>query len=215
MPQSRASVAPRSHLRTPSTNPSRKMCKLYILCSEQLSQQPHYDYGLRAVKSVLVMAGSLKRANPDLNEDVTLIRALRDSNIPKFLADDLPLFHAIHAANGSLLDDAHGRVRHEARRGPRGSRGNGKDREQQGPGQGHGHPVRRVQLQRPDRLQDDGEALPQAGNWTCLDEFNRFDIEVLSVVAQQLLILREGLIQGKEHINFMGIKILLKDHHSS
>lgn len=74
---------------------SRKMCKLYILCSEQLSQQPHYDYGLRAVKSVLVMAGSLKRANPDINEDVTLIRALRDSNIPKFLADDLPLFHAI------------------------------------------------------------------------------------------------------------------------
>ncbi|KAF1334344.1 Dynein heavy chain, partial [Globisporangium splendens] len=74
---------------------SRKMCKLYILCSEQLSQQPHYDYGLRAVKSVLVMAGSLNRANPDINEDVTLIRALRDSNIPKFLADDLPLFHAI------------------------------------------------------------------------------------------------------------------------
>ncbi|DAZ98018.1 TPA: hypothetical protein N0F65_004508 [Lagenidium giganteum] len=74
---------------------SRKMCKLYILCSEQLSQQPHYDYGLRAVKSVLVMAGTLKRANPDLTEDVTLIRALRDSNVPKFLADDLPLFYAI------------------------------------------------------------------------------------------------------------------------
>ncbi|OQR87505.1 dynein heavy chain 6, axonemal [Thraustotheca clavata] len=74
---------------------SRKMCKLYILCSEQLSQQPHYDYGLRAVKSVLVMAGSLKRANPNLTEDVTLIRALRDSNVPKFLSDDLPLFQAI------------------------------------------------------------------------------------------------------------------------
>ena len=74
---------------------SRKMCKLYILCSEQLSQQPHYDYGLRAVKSVLVMAGGLKRANPDLDEDLVLIRALRDSNVPKFLADDLPLFAAI------------------------------------------------------------------------------------------------------------------------
>ena len=76
-------------------NLSRKMCKLYILCSEQLSQQPHYDYGLRAVKSVLVMAGGLKRANPDLHEDLVLIRALRDSNVPKFLADDLPLFAAI------------------------------------------------------------------------------------------------------------------------
>jgi dynein heavy chain len=74
---------------------SRKMCKLYILCSEQLSQQPHYDYGLRAVKSVLVMAGGLKRSNPNTPEDLVLIRALRDSNVPKFLADDLPLFAAI------------------------------------------------------------------------------------------------------------------------
>ncbi len=41
---------------------------------------------MRAVKSVLVMAGTLKRANPDLDEDVVLIRAMRDSNIPKFLA---------------------------------------------------------------------------------------------------------------------------------
>ena len=50
---------------------------------------------MRAVKSVLVMAGQLKRENPDLSEDVTLIRALRDSNLPKFLYDDVPLFMAI------------------------------------------------------------------------------------------------------------------------
>ena len=41
---------------------------------------------------VLVMAGQLKRENPHLREDVVLIRALRDSNLPKFLADDAVLF---------------------------------------------------------------------------------------------------------------------------
>jgi dynein heavy chain len=41
------------------------------------------------------MAGSLKRAHPTTPEDLVLIRALRDSNVPKFLADDLPLFAAI------------------------------------------------------------------------------------------------------------------------
>lgn len=47
------------------------------------------------MKSVLVMAGTLKRANPELPEEIVLIRAMRDSNIPKFLSDDLPLFSAL------------------------------------------------------------------------------------------------------------------------
>ena len=74
---------------------ANKMVQMYKLCSEQLSQQNHYDFGMRAVKSVLVMAGSLKRANPNQREDITLIAALRDSNIPKFLADDALLFRGI------------------------------------------------------------------------------------------------------------------------
>ena len=75
-----------------SKNLAQKMTQMYKLCSEQLSQQDHYDFGMRAVKSVLVMAGSLKRQNPDKNEDVVLIRALRDSNLPKFLQQDVVLF---------------------------------------------------------------------------------------------------------------------------
>uniref|UniRef100_A0A1I8P355 AAA+ ATPase domain-containing protein n=1 Tax=Stomoxys calcitrans TaxID=35570 RepID=A0A1I8P355_STOCA len=74
---------------------AHKMVQMYKLCSEQLSQQNHYDFGMRAVKSVLVMAGSLKRAAPDQREDITLIAALRDSNIPKFLSDDAILFLGI------------------------------------------------------------------------------------------------------------------------
>ncbi|KAF5287317.1 hypothetical protein FQR65_LT02190 [Abscondita terminalis] len=72
-----------------------KMVQMYKLCSEQLSLQDHYDFGMRAVKSVLVMAGALKRASPDRNEDVVLICALRDSNLPKFLTDDAVLFKGI------------------------------------------------------------------------------------------------------------------------
>jgi dynein heavy chain len=71
------------------------MVQLYKLSSEQLSQQDHYDFGMRAVKSVLVMAGSLKRADKDSSEETVLIRAMRDSNIPKFLKEDLPLFNAL------------------------------------------------------------------------------------------------------------------------
>lgn len=74
---------------------ARKMVKLYKLASEQLSQQDHYDFGMRAVKSVLVMAGSLRRSQPNLAEDVMLIRAMRDSNLPKFLSSDIELFQNI------------------------------------------------------------------------------------------------------------------------
>ncbi|XP_076809994.1 dynein axonemal heavy chain 6-like [Clavelina lepadiformis] len=85
---------------------SRKIVNLYELASKQLSQQDHYDFGMRSIKSVLVMAGQKKRemltdfvAVTDKGmldkERNILIHSLRNANLPRFLAEDAPLFNNI------------------------------------------------------------------------------------------------------------------------
>uniref|UniRef100_A0A8B9EVG3 Dynein axonemal heavy chain 1 n=1 Tax=Anser cygnoides TaxID=8845 RepID=A0A8B9EVG3_ANSCY len=74
---------------------AKKITTTFKLLSEQLSTQDHYDFGMRAVKTVISTAGNLKRENPTMDEDLICLRAIRDANIPKFLQDDLKLFNGI------------------------------------------------------------------------------------------------------------------------
>ena len=54
------------------------------------------------------------------------------------------------------------------------------------------------------------KGLASAGAWACFDEFNRIDIEVLSVIAQQLLTIRAALLKGDNEFKFEDKDIPLK-----
>ncbi|XP_072239156.1 dynein axonemal heavy chain 1 [Leuresthes tenuis] len=74
---------------------SKKIATTFRLSSGQLSSQDHYDFGMRAVKSVISVAGNMKKENSNLNEELICLRAIQDVSLPKLLQDDLNLFGAI------------------------------------------------------------------------------------------------------------------------
>jgi len=77
-------------------NLARKLTQVLTLCSEQLSSQKHYDYGMRAVFSILVRAGVLRQSLGDVwTESMIVLSAITDVNLPKFNTSDIPLFKGI------------------------------------------------------------------------------------------------------------------------
>lgn len=74
---------------------ARKVNTLYSLAVQQLSKQDHYDFGLRALVSVLKYGGKKKRLNPDMPDEEVLLLAMKDMNLAKLTAADLPLFNGV------------------------------------------------------------------------------------------------------------------------
>ncbi|KAM9212758.1 dynein axonemal heavy chain 14 [Dugong dugon] len=82
---------------------SGKLANLYELGSKQLSPQDHYDFSMRSLKTVLVMAGKKKQefkcntgeSLSETDETLIIIQAIREASLPKFLPGDVPLFEKI------------------------------------------------------------------------------------------------------------------------
>nr|XP_032832089.1 cytoplasmic dynein 2 heavy chain 1 [Petromyzon marinus]XP_032832097.1 cytoplasmic dynein 2 heavy chain 1 [Petromyzon marinus]XP_032832104.1 cytoplasmic dynein 2 heavy chain 1 [Petromyzon marinus] len=78
-----------------------KLCAIFSLAKEVLSPQQHYDWGLRALKTVLRGCGSLLQssrqegADKKIDESGLVVRALRVNTLSKLAFADVALFDAL------------------------------------------------------------------------------------------------------------------------
>ncbi|KOS13271.1 cytoplasmic dynein heavy chain 1 [Malassezia pachydermatis] len=82
----------RMHGFTDASSLACKMVTLFQLCMEQLSDAPHYDFGLRALKAVLVGAAHARRSNPAESEINVIVQSVQETVPPRLVAEDAPLF---------------------------------------------------------------------------------------------------------------------------
>ena len=78
---------------------SHQVVPFFDHCARELSKQPHYDFGLRALKSVLVSSGGLKRvrmqapeeapSNEDGLEPQIIVQSIRETVSPKLIKQDV------------------------------------------------------------------------------------------------------------------------------
>ena len=78
---------------------SKQLVNLYDKCSQIMSKQVHYDFGLRALKSTLTASGSLRRMRTlstyEIStpfEETIVLQALVDSLLPRLIDDDSIIF---------------------------------------------------------------------------------------------------------------------------
>ncbi|KAK2746366.1 hypothetical protein FQN57_003248 [Myotisia sp. PD_48] len=86
---------------------SRQTVPFFDHCADRLTKQPHYDFGLRALKSVLVSSGGLKRirlANSDgdvgpddIVEPQIIVQSVRETIAPKLIREDVETMLQIQA----------------------------------------------------------------------------------------------------------------------
>ena len=87
---------------------SKQTVPFFDQCNVRLSKQAHYDFGLRALKSVLVSSGSLKRArilqkgeivssNENALEPQIIVQSIRETIAPKLIREDVHLMQDIEA----------------------------------------------------------------------------------------------------------------------